>query len=811
MFGKFKIGARLIASFAIMACLSVVIGVIGITSMAQMKKSDVKLYEKATVPMGDFVTISSSYHQARIVLLNIIRANDESAINENVSELDVLVAAIGKSADSVEKTMVTEEGRKVFAEFMDARMQFREHINRIIALAKEHKTVEAYAVIDGPAKITAQAEQKAIDRLIELKNGVAKNIAAQNQALSQRSATLMISCMVIGVIIVLLLGVLLIRSITVPLNAIARSANRIADGNLDENIEYRSADEVGLLADSFRLLIANLKGVIQETQTVVQAAGKGSLDKKTKADDYKGSFQLLLSDVNNLMDSIIVPLQDVLKSLECLANNDTTAKITKDYPGIWNETKTSLNTALQRIEHVVNIVTDVSHGNLEELDALRKVGKRSQNDELAPAILRMMDAIKSISDDLGALSQAAINGRLEVRADASKHKGDYQKIILGFNETLDSITVPVQEAMATLVKVAGRDLTARVKGDYKGDQAKLKDSVNTTIDNLDTALTQVSQATEQVSSASLQISSGAQSLAQGANEQASSLEEVSSSLEEMSSMTKQNAENANQAKTLAGEANSNASQGKEAMGRMSDAINKIKESSDQTAKIVKTIDEIAMQTNLLALNAAVEAARAGEAGRGFAVVAEEVRNLAQRSAQAAKNTADMIAESVKNSEEGVKIAGDVAKSFEAIATGNSKVDALIGEIAAASQEQSQGIDQVNTAVAQMDKVTQQNAANSEESASAAEELSSQAEELQSMVAQFILTNVGQQSGVKAVTHRSVGANHQVKPLQESPTEPHKKNGNGRSDKSLKSLVHAGKAMNPKLAIPLEDDDVLKEF
>jgi len=276
-------------------------------------------------------------------------------------------------------------------------------------------------------------------------------------------------------------------------------------------------------------------------------------------------------------------------------------------------------------------------------------------------------------------------------------------------------------------------------------------------------------------------------------------------------MTKQNAENSNQAKTLATEANANAVQGKQAMAKMSESINKIKDSSDQTAKIVKTIDEIAMQTNLLALNAAVEAARAGEAGRGFAVVAEEVRNLAQRSAQAAKNTADMIAESVKNAEQGVVIAAEVAKSFETIATSNGKVDGLIAEIAAASQEQSQGIDQVNTAVAQMDKVTQQNAANSEESASASEELGSQAEELQGMVAQFKLTQTTK-TAVKSVVHHAPVAVHQDKPELEHKAAQGRNGSNRRSGGNAKALTHhSGKEINPRQAIPLDDDDVLKEF
>ena len=242
---------------------------------------------------------------------------------------------------------------------------------------------------------------------------------------------------------------------------------------------------------------------------------------------------------------------------------------------------------------------------------------------------------------------------------------------------------------------------------------------------------------EQVSSASSQLSSSSQSMSEGASEQASSLEEISSSLEEMASMTKQNADTAQAANALAGDANDAAKEGMESMIQMSSVINKIKSSSDETAKIIKTIDEIAMQTNLLALNAAVEAARAGEAGRGFAVVAEEVRNLAQRSADAAKNTASLIEESKRNSEAGVNASDGVAQTLDRIVTSVQKLTQLIMEVSAASIEQSQGIEQVNSAVAQMDQVTQSNAANAEESASASEELSGQAQNLNVMVEELV--------------------------------------------------------------------------
>lgn len=364
---------------------------------------------------------------------------------------------------------------------------------------------------------------------------------------------------------------------------------------------------------------------------------------------------------------------------------------------------------------------------------------KSEHDALSEAFCSVARVNAALIEELGRITRSAADGHLTDRAEASRFTGGYRDLVEGVNHTLDAVIAPVHEASEVLDRLAARDLRARVTGEYRGDHARIKNALNKAAENLDTALAEVHSTSEQVTAASRQIGDGSQSLAMRASEQAEALAKISQSVEELSGMTRRNTDNAQAVTTLTQAARASAELGGESMASLSQAIDRIKASSDATAKIVKTIDEIAFQTNLLALNAAVEAARAGDAGKGFAVVADEVRNLAMRSAEAAKSTSALIEEAVQNAAAGVSINKEVLSQLADITARVGQVGDVMREIAAASDQQLRGTEEISGAVKQMNSVTQEVASRSEESASAAEELGSQAEGLREMVNNFELT------------------------------------------------------------------------
>ncbi|OQW33620.1 MAG: hypothetical protein A4E19_04350 [Nitrospira sp. SG-bin1] len=343
---------------------------------------------------------------------------------------------------------------------------------------------------------------------------------------------------------------------------------------------------------------------------------------------------------------------------------------------------------------------------------------------------------KQAQNEVEKLIEAAAAGRLSERIKTEPFTGASKELTESFNRLLDAVVAPLHEAQTVLTALAVNDLTKSMTGNYQGEFDQMKTSLNAALATLTQTITTVREAAEAVTAGSEQITKGSEDLSQRTSEQASALEETSASMEEMTSTVKQNADNAKQANQLAIAARDTADKGGAVTKKAVEAMEEINKSSKKIADIITVIDEIAFQTNLLALNAAVEAARAGEHGRGFAVVAAEVRNLAQRSATAAKEIKELIKESIQRVNDGGELVTQSGKTLEEIVSSVKRVTDIIAEISAASQEQASGIDQVNKAILSMDDATQQNAALVEETTSASQVMQQQAKNLLAQVAVF---------------------------------------------------------------------------
>ena len=483
-------------------------------------------------------------------------------------------------------------------------------------------------------------------------------------------------------------------AVLAPLEFASQAVERISRGDIPEPIAEAWAGDFGSLRDSLNQCISAVNALVADAKGLAQAAAEGRLAARADASRHQGDFRRIVRGVNETLDSMTGPLRTAAAAVDRISRGDIPPSITEPWAGDFAPLRDNLNQCIA--------------------------------------------AVSALVAEAAALARAAEEGRLATRADASRHQGDFRRIVEGVNRGLDVVLAPIQEAAQVLERLACRDLRVRVSGNYAGDHARMKTCINAAAEALHDALSQVAEVAEQVSSAAQQIASSSQAVASGASEQAASLEETHSSLESMASQTGHAADSAAEANGLSSITRTSAKEGATAMKVMTGAMAKIRASAEGTSAIIKDISAIAFQTNLLALNAAVEAARAGEAGRGFAVVAEEVRSLASRAKEAAVRTEQLIQESVHQAGEGEQIAQRAAGKLSEIVGSVEKVSAIIAEIAGSAREQAAGIDQVNRAVGEMDRVTQQNAASSEESSSAAAELNRQAEDLTTMVGTFQL-------------------------------------------------------------------------
>ena len=465
-----------------------------------------------------------------------------------------------------------------------------------------------------------------------------------------------------------------------PLNVAAGYVDRISRGDIPPKITDSYNGDFNTIKNNLNTCIDAVNALVADAAMLSKAAVEGKLATRADASRHQGDFQRVVKGVNDTLDAVIGPLNVAANYVDRIAQGDIPPKITDSYNGDFNTIKNNLNTCIEAVNKLVG--------------------------------------------DAKLLSAAAVAGKLDTRADAAQHQGDFRKIVEGVNATLDAVISPIQDVQRVMGAMEQGDMTQSITQSYQGDFDTLKQAINNTIAKLSETVGQIITAADALSNAAGQVSATAQSLSQSSSEQAASVEETTASLEQMTASVNQNTENAKVTDNMASKSAKEASEGGEAVGKTVDAMKSI-------ADKIGIIDDIAYQTNLLALNAAIEAARAGEHGKGFAVVAAEVRKLAERSQVAAQEIGELAGSSVKMAERAGHLLEEMVPSIQ-------KTSDLVQEIASASQEQSSGVAQINNAMGQLNKATQQNASASEELAATAEELGGQAGQLQQLMEFFAL-------------------------------------------------------------------------
>lgn len=895
------------------------------------------------------------------LILDVANTRNHAYILELADKIKVLEEQFQAKHDYWSENLKEADVRRAFLEnsYIPAKQFFEVAQKEYIPAALEGDTVKVQQLLTGKLRPNYEIHKRAIQTISSLVNDDnAQKEAAAAQTI-QNSVLILMLVIGFGLAAIILIGLFIGRNISRPLKELKEVADKVSLGDVDVEIKAVSKDEIGdlmtsfekmvdnikiqaaageriangdlsvaieprsekdVLAHSMRSIVENLRALVNETQTLTEAAAEGNLNTRGNADAFEGGFKEIIEGVNSTLDGIVNPLNTALDYIEKIANgdeleelennykgqyaqlighlmmvresigllttetekltqaafngdfsyqpeielhkgiyaeimssidgslaniirplricgeymkqigngeipekiqeeykgefndimssinacidglggliegrdvlvnmsvNDYTRQVEGSYLGIYAEMAESINSVSNTVRNVIRVVNNISNGELSDLDDLKAIGRRSENDTLMPSIIRLIENIQYVINEALLLTTAVKEGKLDTETDSGIFQGAWKNLVEGMNSILVEVAKPLRDVSEVMERIAGGDLQAVVQGSYQGEfdhlamsvdqtagmlnviigeitevigsiasgnlaQEKVRDyagdfgnisgSLNVIIDSFNLILGDIYTSAEQVSSGSRQVSNGSQALSQGSTEQASSIEELKASIEDLAAQTKQNAVNANQASDLAAVAKISAEKGNGQMGQMLKSMEDINVSSANISKIIKVIDDIAFQTNILALNAAVEAARAGQHGKGFAVVAEEVRNLAARSAEAARSTSDLIGGSISNVETGIKIANNTASALSEIVTEIEKAAALVENIAQASNEQATGISQINKGIEQVSNVVQNNSATAEESAAASEELSGQAELLKEMVGRFSLRN-----------------------------------------------------------------------
>ena len=692
--GNLRIGFRLGFGFGVIILLMLFLTAVGIQRVGRINQGLATINQVNSVKQRYAINFRGSVHDRAIALRDVVLVEDPAELATAENAIDKLAAFYAESAEPLDM-LVARSGddreKTILASIKQIERQTLPLIRNVRALraAGDRQGAQQLLLQEArPAFVTWLAR---INQFIDLQEEKSKQETQTTTAIAQDFRLLMVGLTAAALVVGIVLAWLLTRSVVRPLQQALDAAERVSRGDLGSRLDTSRQDEVGQLLRAMHRMQAQLQAVIDAQVDMAQRHQQGSIGFRIDESAFPGTYGHMVHETNLLVAQHI----------------DTMMR-------------------------VVEIARHYSEGDLSvEMDRLP--GEKVVITETMDAVKRNLAAING---EIRRLADAAAAGDFGMRGEESRYRHDFLAMVRGLNTLMATTDANLAQVSSVLQAIARGDLTTHLGGDFQGVFARMRDDVNAMADQLSGIVSGIQQAASSINTAAGEIAAGNADLSARTEQQAAALEETASSMEELTSTVKQNADNARQANQLAQGAASVAESGGQVVQQVVSTMGEIQTASRRIADIIGVIDGIAFQTNILALNAAVEAARAGEQGRGFAVVAAEVRNLAQRSAGAAKEIKQLITDSVVKVEEGSTLVDQAGKTMGEIVGSVKRVTDIIAEISAASQEQSSGIEQVNQAITQMDEGTQQNAALVEEASAAARRMAQQANELVGLVAAF---------------------------------------------------------------------------